>query len=139
MRRYVIVVSMIILLLLAAGCREPQTGGPGPIIPYREITAAELLSRVEEGKDLLLVDVREDYEYNDGHIPGAILLPLGELMENSELLDRDKEIILICRSGRRSGLAAQFLGEEGFRNVYNMVGGMLEWQGPVTRVRLPVG
>ncbi len=137
MNRYAIIVLMIILLIFAAGCQETQTDGAA--VPFKEITPDELLSWIGEGKDLLLVDVREDYEYNDGHIPGSILMPLGELVENHERLDREKEIVLICRSGQRSGVAAQFLSEEGYTEVYNMVGGMLAWRGSVKRVSTPYG
>lgn len=124
---------LLLLLIFAAACEQRQASRP--VVPFKEVTPAELLSWMEEGRELLLVDVREEYEYNEGYIPGSILLPLGELIENYAQLDRDKEIILICRSGRRSGLAAQFLSEEGYTRVYNLVGGMLAWRGPVHRVR----
>lgn len=137
MSRFATIVLLIVLLMFAGGCGEPQTSGEA--LSYKEVTPTELLSWIEEGRDLLLVDVREDHEYYDGHIPDSVLMPLGDLVENYWRLDRDKEIILICRSGRRSGLAAQFLSEEGYTEVYNMVGGMLEWQGPVKIVRPPFG
>lgn len=75
-----------------------------------------------------LLDVREPEEYGRGHIPGARLIPLGELEQRHEELDRDKGIIAYCRSGRRSLGASVLLRGLGFNEVYNMGGGMLEWR-----------
>ncbi len=128
------ILMLTTLFFIAAGCQQapnlesPPAAGPG----YQDISAAELQSMIEEEVNLLLVDVREPHEYNEGHIPGAILLPLGQLKENHEdALDREKTIVLICRSGRRSADAADFLSQEGYENVYNLQGGMLDWSGPV--------
>ena len=136
--------SIISILLLAtllffvAGCQQDSIGeSPAAVGPgYRDITAAELQSLMEEEEDdLLLVDVREPHEYNQGHIPGSILLPLGQLKDaHEETLDREKTIVLICRSGRRSAEAAIFLSEEGYKSLYNLKGGMLGWPGPVERM-----
>lgn len=86
---------------------------------------------MDAGEPLHLVDVREPYENADFNI-GGILLPLGEIkaMQIDEIEDlKDKEVILYCRSGNRSGQAAVFLETMGFENTKNLVGGMLAWQG----------
>ncbi|QQZ09343.1 sulfurtransferase TusA family protein [Heyndrickxia vini] len=79
--------------------------------------------------NVLLLDVREAAEYAFDHIPGAVSIPLGELNEKIQELDREKEIYVICRTGRRSDLAAQKLTENGFKNVVNVIPGMSQWSG----------
>jgi rhodanese-related sulfurtransferase len=118
-----IIVFVLFLALMAAGC--------GQQAPYGNTTAAEVLARMEAGEELILIDVREPWEYEEGHIPGAQLIPLGLLQAHYDQLDRNAEIILVCRSGNRSGTAAATLAEKGFKDVYNLVGGMLSWEGPV--------
>jgi len=96
----------------------------------KEITTAELEQKLENGETLHMIDVREDDEVAAGMIPGAIHIPLGEVPERLEELDKATPYILICRSGGRSGRAAEFLQAQGY-DVTNMVGGMLNWQGEV--------
>ena len=96
-----------------------------------EISSEELHRRLQTGNPPLVVDVREPNEYAGGHIPGARLLPLGEIPTRHRELPADREIVLVCRSGNRSGLAQEWLRAMGFRNVRNLAGGMLRWRGPV--------
>jgi len=77
--------------------------------------------------DVFILDVREDYEYDSGHIPGATLVPLGQIPNRLEEVPRDKTVIAVCRSGNRSGQATDFLRQQGFENVHNMEGGMNAW------------
>jgi len=76
-----------------------------------------------------LVDVRQDWEYREFHLPGARLAPLGELPDRISELDRDKPTVTYCRSGRRSAAAAAILAGQGFSPVVNMAGGVLAWRG----------
>ncbi|WP_213508503.1 rhodanese-like domain-containing protein [Paenibacillus faecis] len=94
----------------------------------KEITADELAQRLERGEDLNIVDVREPVEWEEAHIPGSKHIPLGQLPERFEELDREKEWFVVCRSGGRSGLACELLTEKGFDAV-NMTGGLLAWRG----------
>ena len=94
------------------------------------ITVEEVKTRMDAGEELHLVDVREPYENEDFNI-GGILLPLGQIqsLQIDEIEDlKDKEVILYCRSGNRSGQAAMFLEMMGFGNTKNLVGGILAWQ-----------
>lgn len=75
-----------------------------------------------------IVDVRERDEYNAGHIPGALLIPLSELPQRLKDMPRDTEVILVCRSGNRSQQAYDYLKQQGFTNIHNLVGGMRAWQ-----------
>ncbi|HEY2720959.1 MAG TPA: rhodanese-like domain-containing protein [Chitinophagaceae bacterium] len=94
------------------------------------ITVDELKRRMDAGEELYLVDVREPYENEEFNI-GGILLPLGMIrsMQIDEIEDlKNKEVILYCRSGNRSGHAAMYLETMGFENTKNLVGGMVAWQ-----------
>ena len=94
------------------------------------ITVDELKRRLDEGEKLNIVDVREPYENADFNI-GGTLIPLGQIqmMQIDEIEDlKDKEVIMYCRSGNRSGQACMFLDAMGFKNTKNLVGGMLAWQ-----------
>jgi rhodanese-related sulfurtransferase len=102
---------------------------------FRDVTPAELAAHREGVK---LVDVREPHEFTGelGHIDGAELVPLATVVAASESWDKDTEIVLVCRSGGRSGRAADALARAGFTRLSNMVGGMLRWndeQRPVAR------
>jgi rhodanese-related sulfurtransferase len=94
-----------------------------------DITVQELRERLEKGEKLNLIDVREPNEYADDNI-GGTLIPLGELPHRIDDLDgmQDEEVIVHCRSGARSARAQQFLEENGFSNVRNLVGGMLAYR-----------
>lgn len=94
------------------------------------ISVDEVKRRLDAGEKVNLVDVREPYENADFNI-GGILLPLGQVqsMQIDDIEDlKDKEVILYCRSGNRSGQAAMFLDAMGFKNTKNLVGGMLAWE-----------
>lgn len=89
----------------------------------------ELQKKIEDGKKIIVLDVRESAEYAFNHIPTAISIPLGELNERLFELQKDSEIYVVCRTGNRSDLASQTLAENGFTNVYNVVPGMSSWSG----------
>ncbi|MFM6936969.1 MAG: rhodanese-like domain-containing protein [Aquirufa sp.] len=94
-----------------------------------DITIEELKERLDKGENLNLIDVREEYEFDEFNI-GAKLIPLGELPDRLEEIEawKDQEILVHCRSGARSGRAKEYLASEGFTNVRNVLGGMLAWQ-----------
>ncbi len=96
-----------------------------------EATVEELKKREQEGKqDYVLLDVREDYERAEFNV-GGIHVPLGQLSLSMDKLTpyREKEIIVYCRSGKRSAMAQELLRQSGFKNVRNLEGGMLAYQG----------
>ena len=94
-----------------------------------DITIEELKERMDKGELLNLIDVREEYEFDEFNI-GATLIPLGELPDRLEEIEawKDQEILIHCRSGARSGRAKEYLTSEGYTNVRNVLGGMLAWQ-----------
>ncbi|QKS73018.1 sulfurtransferase TusA family protein [Paenalkalicoccus suaedae] len=78
----------------------------------------------------ILLDVRENAEYAFGHIEGAISIPLGELEERLSELNKEEKTYVVCRTGKRSDLAAQLLADKGFTDVYNVLPGMTSYDGP---------
>ncbi|WP_374713429.1 rhodanese-like domain-containing protein [Symbiobacterium terraclitae] len=97
------------------------------------ITTAELQARLERGEKPTIIDVREPWEYAEGHVPGAVLKPLGQIRTWAAELNRDDEILVICRTASRSAMACQYLTRLGFTNVKNVEGGMVAWRGKVAR------
>ena len=96
-----------------------------------EVRPEEALARYEESSYIL--DVRTPEEYREGHIPGARLLPVGELGRRYREVPQDKAVYIICRSGSRSATATVWLLKKGYGNVYNISGGMNRWPGPVAK------
>ena len=90
-----------------------------------EIDVFEAKKRLEQGD--ILVDVREQYEFDEVRIPGSILIPLSEFAERYKELPKDKKLIMQCRSGARSAKATDLLLENGYQAV-NMEGGILAWE-----------
>ncbi|MGV3463793.1 MAG: rhodanese-like domain-containing protein, partial [Heyndrickxia sp.] len=99
------------------------------------ISNEDLDVKIKSNEGIGLLDVRESAEYAFNHIPSAISIPLGELKEKMDQLNKDDEIYVICRTGNRSDLAAQKLSEQGFTNVINVVPGMSEWSGKTINIK----
>jgi adenylyltransferase/sulfurtransferase len=91
------------------------------------VTVEELKARMDQKADFVLVDVREPFEHAICEIPGAQLIPLGELAERFTELPRDREVIIHCKTGMRSARAAHFLKGKGYQDVHNLEGGILAW------------
>jgi sulfur-carrier protein adenylyltransferase/sulfurtransferase len=103
------------------GEEEPETDLHVP-----EITAHELKERLDRGDDIFILDVREPHEYQICNLHGH-LIPLGELPRRVHELDSAREMVVHCKSGKRSAQAVDFLRQAGFRKVYNLHGGILSW------------
>ncbi|WP_068776249.1 rhodanese-like domain-containing protein [Paenibacillus sp. FJAT-26967] len=99
-----------------------------------EILPDDVKRKLENGEILHIVDVREDEEWESGHIRGAKHLPLGSLEQRHGELGKGQEIIVVCRSGNRSGMACGLLDSLGY-HVTNMPGGMMEWNGEIVTGR----
>jgi rhodanese-related sulfurtransferase len=100
-------------------------------LDHNDVTTQEAKNMIDSSDQIIVVDVREEYEYcgTEGHIPGALNFPWssGVLEQRYEELPRDSEILVYCRSGYRSNLAANFLDDNGFLYVYDMLGGFSAW------------
>ena len=95
---------------------------------YMKISAEDAKEIMDSTDDFALIDVREKDEYASGHIAGALLIPYGEIKERAEteLTDKEQMILVYCRSGRRSAIAAQTLAELGYTDVRDF-GGIIDW------------
>lgn len=95
-----------------------------------EITATELKDRLDAGNAPVLVDVREYYEADIADLPevGQLRIPMAEISERLEEMDKDSELVLYCRSGARSDRAVRFLLRQGYGKAFNLKGGMLAWR-----------
>jgi adenylyltransferase/sulfurtransferase len=93
----------------------------------KEITSAELKQLINDKKDFQLIDVREEYEFDEANINGE-LIPMGEIMDNLEKISKDKQVVIHCRSGKRSaGIINALESQHGFTNLYNLTGGILAY------------
>ncbi len=85
------------------------------------------VAQIRERPDVVIIDVREPYEYQETRIPGVILMPMNTVPQRLDEIPRDKTVVVMCRSGNRSSRVVQFLRQQGFTNVHNMAGGILAW------------
>lgn len=93
----------------------------------KEVTPKELKQLTDDKKDFQLIDVREEYEFDEVNINGE-LIPMGEIMDNIDKISRDKQVVVHCRSGKRSATVISALeSQHGFTNLYNLKGGILAY------------
>lgn len=111
---------VIVSVLFAAGC-VPQSSANAP-----EISTSEANYLYSKGETFFL-DVREQEEWDAVHIPNTTLIPLGQLQERLNEVPKDKNIVVVCRSGNRSQAGRDVLLAAGFANVTSMAGGVNEW------------
>ena len=92
----------------------------------KEISVQELKQKLDSGEDFQLIDVREDFEYETSNI-GGLLIPLGGILIEADKVAKDKPVVIMCRSGKRSAAAIMQLEQQGFTNLTNLKGGILAW------------
>jgi len=113
-------------------CGVPQHAPePEPGVSENEIEPQAVKARLDRGESFQFIDVREPHEYQICKIPGAKLIPLGELPARMNELDVTQEVVAHCKSGMRSGKACDLLRQSGFKRVKNMKGGILAWSDKV--------
>ena len=135
-KMYVIILILFILVLLA-GCsifKDQIMDGDGMVNSFYHISQEEAKTMMEADDGHVIVDVRRQDEYDEGHIPGAICIPNESIVDiqPSELPDLNQVILVYCRSGRRSKEAAQKLFDMGYTRVYEF-GGIIDWTGEVVK------
>lgn len=124
---YLVSAALIALLFFnisLASCKT-QESKPASIT---NVTADEVYKMLSSNKDYFILDVRSKEEFDSGHIEGAYLIPVSELENRLAELPQDKPIIVYCESGSRSTSAANILLGKGFKEIFNMTGGITEWQ-----------
>ncbi len=97
----------------------------------KELTPSQYRQRWSEDDErdgrVVMIDVREDHELAISRLPNAVHMPMGEVPGRLAELDRDRPLVVLCRSGGRSGQVVQYLQQQGFEDVYNLAGGINEW------------
>jgi phage shock protein E len=123
---------IFIAAIISAACANGTSDTPAAAEPdytsYDGLSA--LMKEKEQGVDFFLVDVRTPGEYETGHIPTALLIPVDTIADNLPTEDKDALIIVYCKSGSRAGSALNTLKGLGYSNVYNF-GGVGNWKGPL--------
>ncbi|WP_420630946.1 rhodanese-like domain-containing protein [Candidatus Leptofilum sp.] len=127
---------MLVGTAVACGANEPATTDTQPavsadlneILSLPDTVDVQTVATVKERDDVIVLDVREQWEYDEGHIPGVTLIPMGEVSSRLSEIPTDKEVIVTCRSGNRSGQITDYLRQQGYDNVHNMEGGILAWE-----------
>ena len=143
MKKILCIITILLCILLTACGNDSSIGiiggadGPTSIIVaekgektmYQQITPGEAKRIMDSDEEHIILDTREQDEYNQGHIKGAILIPYTEIENKASdmLPDKDKLILVYCRSGRRSKIAAETLSKLGYANVKEF-GGIIDWQ-----------
>ena len=122
-KRFLIALLTFTLPLGCIGCSD------GGAASYEQISGAEAKALMDSESGYIIIDARTQEEYDQGHIPGAILIPEYEIADRAEkeLPDKDQLILVYCRSGRRSKIAAEELVKLGYTNVKEF-GGIIDWE-----------
>ena len=117
---------MLLTLALPFGCVGCSDGGSAT---YEQISGAEAKALMDSESGYIIIDARTQKEYDQGHIPGAILIPEYEIADRAEneLSDKNQLILVYCRSGRRSKIAAEELVKLGYTNIKEF-GGIIDWE-----------
>ena len=117
------ILPLLLCLLLLTGC-----GGNTSDSSYEQITQ-EAAKEMVDSQEVIILDVREQDEYDSGHIPGAVLLPVGTIDGDTAaaaIPEKDSKVLVYCRSGNRSKTASSTLAELGYTNIYEF-GGINTW------------
>ena len=119
-------IFLLLPLILLTACGQAKEDDQGAV--YVNITAEEAKAIMDTEDGYIILDVRTQEEYDQGHIPGAVLIPNTEIEERAEeeLPDKDQLILVYCRSGNRSKQAAEVLEELGYTNIKEF-GGIIDW------------
>ena len=119
-------ILLLLAVMLLTACGQDRENDQGAV--YVNITAEEAKEIMDTEEGYIILDVREQDEYDAGHISGAILIPYTQIeaKANEMLPDKDQLILVYCRSGRRSKIAAEALAELGYTNIKEF-GGILDW------------
>lgn len=121
------ILPLFLLLLLLTGCGETASNSSSED-DYQQISQEEAKEMMDT-QDVIILDVREQDEYDSGHIPGAVLLPVGTIDEETAaevIPEKDSTVLVYCRSGNRSKTASSTLAELGYTNIYEF-GGINTW------------
>ena len=119
-------IFLLLAVMMLTACGQDKENDQGAV--YMNITAEEAKQIMDNEEGYIILDVRTQEEYDQGHIPGAIVISHEEIAEKAEdvLTDKDQLILIYCRSGRRSKIATEALVELGYTNIKEF-GGIIDW------------
>ncbi|WP_169891032.1 rhodanese-like domain-containing protein [Litchfieldia alkalitelluris] len=122
----------IISLILLCVCIYITYDRLKPVKGLTNLNEAEIKKKLKRPKDVVLIDVRQPYEYKAKHLPGAINVPISHLKRKNEMIPEDKEIILYCQTGIRSKNAARMIKKKHkVSSISHLKGGLYEWEGMI--------
>ena len=141
--------ALTLAVLILAGCAAPsaqeaenapqaaateaatEAAAPEPALDLAGLPRdldVQTTATLAEREDVVILDVREQDEWDAGHIPGALFIPMSEIQARLSEVPTDKTVIVQCRSGNRSSQVTDYLQQQGFTNIRNMAGGLNAWQ-----------
>ncbi len=128
-RKLLALLAISFLFLLSGGCLGTRSEASASVVPYTDIMVQDLKEMIDNKEDVLILDVRTEAEFAQGHLIGAINIPHFQIEERYKELNvgEDKKIAVVCAAGVRSRVAAESLSKLGFTNVYNVLGGLDQW------------
>ena len=128
MKKILCIISAILCIFLTACGNNSPENTEGEKAMFEQITPQEAKKIMDSGEEHIILDVREQDEFDEGHIPRAILISYTEIENKAEemLLDKDAQILVYCRSGRRSKIASESLSKLGYTNIKEF-GGIIDW------------
>lgn len=131
MERFKIIILSIVILAIFSGCVSDTKPTVKNQYQYTDVSVQQAKGMIDR-QEVFILDVRTEEEYAAGHIKGSTLLavqdiPKQELAEKLKEIPKDRKILVYCRSGSRSAKASGVLAENGYSQVYNMQGGIMEW------------
>lgn len=132
MKKRIVWILFVMMTITLAACG----GGSADTAVSEDIDVTALgdnidvqtVAAIKDRDDVIVIDVREQWEYDEGHIPNVTHIPMDEISSRLSEIPTDKEVVVTCRSGNRSGQVADFLRQQGYTNIHNMSGGILDWQ-----------
>lgn len=132
MKKRIVWILFVMMTITLAACG----GGSADTAVSEDIDVTALgdnidvqtVAAIKDRDDVIVIDVREQWEYDEGHIPNVTHIPMDEISSRLSEIPTDKEVVVTCRSGNRSGQVADFLRQQGYTNIHNMTGGILDWQ-----------
>ena len=134
-RRPILLRTTLLLLIVILGVSACTAAPATPAAVQIDVRDLPVQLDIATAKSLhgqdnvIFLDVREQSEYDEGHIPDVKLIPMNSVMDRLSEIPKDKTVIVTCRSGNRSGQVTDYLRKQGFANVHNMQGGLVAWQG----------
>ena len=128
-KKFIKIYSLIMLItIFLTGCATTKSKIENSSNSVMKISGEEAKSIIDSREQVIIIDVREESEYREGHIKDSVLVPLGTIEDKIEKVveDKNQPILVYCRSGRRSAEAANLLNKLGYTNVYDF-GGIIDW------------